>query len=299
MNYIVLDMEWSQPQDERSTISEPFLFDSEIIEIGALRLNEDFEGADSFTTYVKPKYYTTVNSSVIRLTKIRSNLLEAAPAFPDALRSFFDWCGSPCCLCTWGKTDASVLFDNILMHGVTFEDELYFCDLQRIFGREIMKDERQCSLENAIGMMNLPKDRAHDALNDARNTVRICERMNLAGYIDEYRYRYACYTEDRLRGLKDGKILPSTVSGMDDEELSTMRCPYCGETLHFGEWAMKRGGGWYGYARCSEGDEYLCDMKRRHTAGGDSIYSRSVYEMSDDLWDQYQISLDDTTAKNR
>ena len=41
-SYIVLDLEWNQPLDRDSTIREPFFFDSEIIEIGALRLNERF-----------------------------------------------------------------------------------------------------------------------------------------------------------------------------------------------------------------------------------------------------------------
>ncbi len=297
MNYIVLDLEWNQPLDERATIKDPFIFDSEIIEIGAIRLNENFEGADSFITFVKPKYYTTINSSVIRLTKIRSNLLEEAPAFPEALQSFLDWCGSPCCLCTWSKTDASVLFDNMLMNGMEVSNELYFCDLQRIFGREIMKDDRPCSLENAVTMMHLPKDRAHDALNDARNTVRICEHMNLARYIDEYRFSYACYGEDRLCGLKDGKLLSRTVSAEDDEELRSMICPYCGETLRFGDWATRQEGGRFGYARCAEGDEYLCVLKRRNVSEESCVCSRVVYEMSDDLWDQYQIAVEKSEDK--
>ena len=41
-SYIVLDLEWNQPLDRASTIREPFSFDSEIIEIGALRLDEQF-----------------------------------------------------------------------------------------------------------------------------------------------------------------------------------------------------------------------------------------------------------------
>lgn len=291
MNYIVMDLEWNQPQEERLMVREPFAFDSEIIEIGAIRLNERFEGADSFVSYVKPQYYKTVNSAVVRLTGIHSNQLEAAPSFPEALRSFLDWCGRPCCLCTWSRTDASVLLDNMLLYGVEGENDLWFCDLQRVFGREILKDERKCALETAVEMMRLPKDRAHDALNDARNTVRICERMNLAAYIEEYRYRYACYGEDRMRGLRDGKALPDTLAATWDDELAAMVCPYCGETLRFGDWAAGFGG-WLGYARCAEGDEYLCRIKRKRLAGGDSLYSRVVFEMSDDLWDIYQTAAE-------
>ena len=293
MNYIVLDLEWNQPQEERFTVTEPFRFDSEIIEIGAIRLNDRFEEADSFVSYVKPRYYKTVNSSVVRLTKIRSNQLESAPAFQEAMRRFLDWCGRPCCLCSWSKTDASVLLDNMLLYGMEEEAEsdLWFCDLQRIFGREILKDEHKCALETAVDMMHLPKDRAHDALNDARNTVRICERMDLAACIEEYRYRYACYAEDRMRGLRDGKLLPHGTACTEDDELGTMRCPYCGETLRFGEWTVGLGA-FLGYARCAEGDEYLCKMKRRRVPGGDALCSRVIYEMSDDFWDIYQTAVE-------
>ena len=42
MNYIVLDFEWNQPLTEQDTIIDPFPFDSEIIEIGAVKLDETF-----------------------------------------------------------------------------------------------------------------------------------------------------------------------------------------------------------------------------------------------------------------
>lgn len=38
-SYIVLDLEWNQPMSGQETITRPFRFDSEIIEIGALKLN--------------------------------------------------------------------------------------------------------------------------------------------------------------------------------------------------------------------------------------------------------------------
>lgn len=49
-SYIVLDLEWNQPLNPDSAIREPFFFDSEIIEIGALRLDERFRETGSFKT---------------------------------------------------------------------------------------------------------------------------------------------------------------------------------------------------------------------------------------------------------
>lgn len=67
-SYIVLDLEWNQPLDRDSTIREPFFFDSEIIEIGALRLDEQFRETGSFKTFIRPRFYPHMNGDVVRLT---------------------------------------------------------------------------------------------------------------------------------------------------------------------------------------------------------------------------------------
>ena len=176
---IVLDLEWNQPLDAGGAIREPFFFDSEIIEIGALKLNAQLEVVDEFKTFIRPVFYPVMNGDVVRLTKIRPQELEGAPDFPAAYRAFRDWCGEECCLCAWGTDDIPVLLDNLIMHGLETEDFPCY-DLQRIFGHEVLREERQCSLERAMELLGIRPDRAHDALNDARNTVRVMERMDLA-----------------------------------------------------------------------------------------------------------------------
>ena len=57
-SYIVLDLEWNQPMSGQETITQPFHFDSEIIEIGALKLNNRFEEV----LKVKPLPLTSLTS---------------------------------------------------------------------------------------------------------------------------------------------------------------------------------------------------------------------------------------------
>ena len=57
MNYIVLDFEWNQPLTEQDTITDPFPFDSEIIEIGAVKLDENFAAVGEFKTLIRPQFY--------------------------------------------------------------------------------------------------------------------------------------------------------------------------------------------------------------------------------------------------
>ena len=56
-SYIVLDLEWNQPMPGQETITQPFRFDSEIIEIGALKLNNRFEEVSEFKSLVRPGFY--------------------------------------------------------------------------------------------------------------------------------------------------------------------------------------------------------------------------------------------------
>lgn len=284
---IVLDLEWNQPLEPGGTITEPFFFDSEIIEFGAVKLNERMEEADSFQSYVRPRFYPHMNGDVVRLTKIRPQELEKAPDFPTVWQAFADWCGEDPCLCTWGPDDVPVLLDNLLMHGLPAEDPLC-CDLQRIFGRELLREDRQCSLERAMELLRLTPDRAHDALNDARNTVRVCGQMDLAQCMEEYLLRYVDYAADRLAGLVRGRIYPDLDRALTDPELSTVRCPWCGETLRLGDWARRDSRTLLGYARCAQEDELLAICRHTRQEGGALRLNRLVYELSDDLWDIYQ-----------
>ena len=70
-SYIVLDLEWNQPMPGQETITQPFRFDSEIIEIGALKLNNRFEEVSEFKSFVRPVFYPAMNGHVVQLTKIR------------------------------------------------------------------------------------------------------------------------------------------------------------------------------------------------------------------------------------
>lgn len=291
MNYIILDLEWNHPEDGRFLLTEPFSFDSEIIEIGAVKLNDEFEPVDEYKSYVRPVFYPFLNSAVAELTKIRPQLLAGARTLPEVCGEFFAWCGDACCLCSWGPTDLPVLYDNMLMHGMSLPESPLICDLQRVFGREIMRDERQCSLENALALLGLERDRSHDALNDARNTVRVCERMDLAGCVDEYWTRAVGYGPDRLAGLAGGRQFPGLEEALGDESLKSVECPYCGADAAVGDWVRSSPNTLLGCAVCPEGDEYLLRLKHRRFPGGTTV-SRLVFEMSDDWWEIYQTALE-------
>ncbi len=292
MNYIIVDFEWNQPMPEQPMLREPFPLDSEIIEIGAIRLNERFEEEAEFKAYVKPVFYPVMNGKVVRLTKIRPQDLEGAGAFPDVCGDFLDWCGEEFCLCTWGSDDVPALMDNMLMHGMETPEALFTCDLQQIYSREIMRDDKRWALDKAVDLLGLPKERAHDALNDVRNTLTICERVDVTSYVEEYACCYVGYGKDRLAGLVGGKAYPDFPAAAADRELMGMTCPFCGEEIAFGEWVRRSKSILLSSARCGEGDEFLGRFRHMKNRENGVTVGRLVFEMSDVLWDDYQDALE-------
>jgi inhibitor of KinA sporulation pathway (predicted exonuclease) len=297
MKYIIVDFEWNQPLETDRLITEPIRFDSEIIEIGAIRLNESFEYEDELKMFVKPVFYPVMNVKVASLTKIRTQNLKTAPLFPEAYRQFAEWCGEDACLCTWGPGDVPVLMDNMLMHGMETPDRILWCDIQEIFGSETMRDHRQWSLENAISTLGLTKERAHDALNDVRNTCRICNRVDIYPFVDEYLYVYINYGRDKLSGILSGRTYCSIEEARSDEEMTSIVCPYCGEQVVLGEWICESRKSSLSYGYCSEGDEFFVRFHhKRNRTQADVQVSRSTFEMTDLLWDHYQDMIEQTES---
>lgn len=140
-------------------------------------------------------------------------------------------------------------------------------------------------------LLRLKSDRAHDALNDARNTVRVCGSMDLERCMEEYCLRYIGYGPDRLAGRVGGLPYPDLPAAQADPQLTVLTCPYCGQPLTLGEWTRKDGNTMLAYARCNEGDEYLAVCRYGRTPEGIRM-GRMVYEMSDDLWDVYQRCIE-------
>ena len=57
MNYIILDMEWNQPFYKERALLKPVYLRGEIVQIGAVKLDEKFQFVDSFKLSIRPRFY--------------------------------------------------------------------------------------------------------------------------------------------------------------------------------------------------------------------------------------------------
>ncbi len=80
MNYIVLDTEFNQPSPQLFNPKTKFkpnkICPFELIEIGAVKLNEKWEKIDTFKIFIKPVIYFSLCPIIKRKTKISSKDLK-------------------------------------------------------------------------------------------------------------------------------------------------------------------------------------------------------------------------------
>lgn len=281
MNYIIYDLEWNQPPSWENAVTEPIYLEGEIIEIGAVKLDDTFRPLDEFKVYISPKYYPKMHHAVASLTGIYDKLLarEGVP-FPEAFKKFMDWCGPECTFMSWSMSDLPVIIDNMTVHGLDPSILPPCCDIQRIFGREIMRGQTRYSLEAALGMLKEKPDTAHDALNDARNTVKVCDHLDLERYVHEYISAvFAQPPQDVCYETKQQLLL--------DDALRAFTCPLCGAPVSCEAWVPSGRNTHLAYGICPEEDEFLLELSIVHRGDGTFTAKRIIFEMSDDLWDVY------------
>lgn len=291
MDYIIFDLEWNQPSSECAAVMEPVYLTGEIIEIGAVKLNEDFQKVDELRLYVAPKYYTKMHRKVASLTGIHDrDLAGRGVPFPEVFRQFSDWCGPEFCYMTWSMSDLPMLVENMQLHGISTENLPDCCDIQRIFLREILRSDRRVSLDHALEILGIQGDTAHDALNDSRNTALVCDRLDLNEYISEYVgavFAFAPIT----------KAYESPRAVLEDSAITDFSCPWCGKPVTAESWLRYSADTYMTMASCADGDELFLYLEIAQHASADYRAKLLVYEMTDDLYEVYQDTVEEAAAK--
>lgn len=296
MNYIVLDMEWNQPYHAKQIVKKPVKLYGEIVQIGAVKLDGEFNIIDTFKTMVAPQYYKKMNKIVSRLTKLTTESLQGAVAFPTAFESFIDWCGDEFAIITWGPDDIRVMRDNLVLHGMDTEAMPDTYNLQLIFDFQVTKERRQVSLTDAMQMLDEPALEAHDALNDAKNTARICQRLDMKTGLEEYSKIQKQAKVKKEKTSPAVKTYKTRRAALSDRELLTFFCPVCGTTAVCSGFARQNTDKYICSARCENGDELFVRFKFTKCSNGKFKVSRLIYEMNDDNRSYYRSKRQKVTV---
>ncbi len=175
MQHIIIDLEFIRVND--STMRRKCK--NEVIEIGAIKLNENYEYVDSFDLFVRPEY-SHMTKAITELTGITESDILTAPTFDEAMDKFSRWIGyEKYRIYQWSDSDHEQIIRECTSKGLDLKYDEFFCkhwiDLQRIYGR-ITGIFHSVSLEKALDSLSIEfKGRMHRAVDDAANTASILQ----------------------------------------------------------------------------------------------------------------------------
>jgi len=211
MNYIIFDLEFNQAfYSNRPKLKKLCPF--EIIQIGAVKLDENFNKISSFNALIKPKIYKKLHPFVKDMTNITMDQLSHAKPFKEVFKDFSNFTDVNSILCVWGMGDIKELFRNIKYHKLDINEMPYKCiNIQSYASKHLnAPGGTSVGLRNAVEMLNIPLQKDfHDAYNDAYYTAEIFKKI----YSDNMKIETYDPTEnkvkDKYRQNKPKKIINS------------------------------------------------------------------------------------------
>ena len=181
MNYIVFDLEFNQHLDfgenQNSHNSEcPF----EIIQVGAIKLDEKLQVVSTFDRLVKPELYTSIHPFVKQITGITSEKLASAKKFNEIYKEFAQFINKGSILCVWGVTDMKELLRNVKYHKLDISlIPKEYINVQMYASKYFHCPKgSNIGLRNAVEILNIDAvAKFHDAFNDAFYTTEVFKHV--------------------------------------------------------------------------------------------------------------------------
>ena len=178
MKHVVVDLEMNPVDREYKEIRKRL--SGEIIEIGAVRLDENYQQEDKFRCYVLPEY-GAIRKHITELTGITQEMVAGSAHFGEAFQSFVDWIGEgETKIYSWSMSDIRQLRKECRLKLEDFDTnwlDSRWVDLQKAFDDRIGL-HNSLALKHALGAMDKDfQGTAHTALDDAINTSSILALM--------------------------------------------------------------------------------------------------------------------------
>lgn len=285
MNYIVLDLEWNQSNTglEEAVQKLPF----EIIEIGAIKLNDDSVMLSEFSQLVKPEVYHEMHKITSKLIHLQMQELERGKPFREVAESFFEWCGQELYqFCTWGEMDLTELQRNMKFYDMTpmSDGPIVFLNVQKLFSLAYEDGKSRKALEYAVDLLKIEKDIPfHRAFSDAFYTAEVFKRIleekpevlkNVSYDVfhppadrkSEIRVQFDTYMKYISREFED------KAEAFADKEVVSSKCYLCHRNLRKKlKWFTANGRSYYCLAYCEKHGYLKGKIRVRHSED-DRIY---------------------------
>lgn len=177
--YVCIDLEMSQLAGKNRRLLQGLK--GEIVQIGAVVLDEDFNLLGKFSSFVRPSC-SHITPVIQELTGIRQDMVENADDLVTAFDKYLCWVGDhEVTTFCWSEMDYTQLWNELSIkasHRSDFRDHLKtFVDLQKTF-METLGTRRLVSLESAVRLtLGRFEGQQHRACDDALNTALVLKRI--------------------------------------------------------------------------------------------------------------------------
>lgn len=296
MKYIVLDLEWNQSNTGMEEEVEKLPF--EIIEIGAIKLNDDCVMMGEFSELIRPQVYHEMHHITSKLIHMQMQELERGKPFREVAEHFLEWCGEEAYLfCTWGGADLTEFQRNLRFYDMTplSDRPIRFLDVQKLFSIAYEDRKSRRALEYAVDFLEIEKDIPfHRAFSDAYYTAKVFahmvqEKPEITDYVSfdlfhapkdraaEVKIQFGTYEKYISREFADKS------QAMADKEVSSSKCYLCHRNLRKKlKWFTPNGKHYYCLAYCETHGYLKGKIRIRKTDEGKTYVVKTTKLITDE-----------------
>ncbi len=227
MHYIIMDLEWNNTYCKKK---KGFL--NEIIEIGAVKLDENLNQVDTFSLFIKAQLGKKLHTRVKELTNISNDDISTGTPFSQAMSEFRKWsAGENNVILTWGDTDVRVLVENFrYFNGINFVPFLKnYVNLQN-YAQAFMNISKadQIGLSAAAEKLglNIEHYSLHRAIDDSLLTADIFRKIFNQQMISSY--THVCDNAFYVKLSFKPKVITDINSPLIDRSKMKCLCDVCG-----------------------------------------------------------------------
>ncbi len=267
MHYVILDMEWDGAYHK-----EHKRFVNQILQIGAVKLDENFNIIDIFDVTIKSDISKRVSRRFVELTGITKEMMLKGISLSQAVREYNKWLGEDTVTITWSNSDLYTIAENekFLLENQKFKIEKYL-DLQkfiegelRLLGHDL---KSQISLSHAAELLGITTENydLHTAKDDSLLCAALLKKHYNEATFDDYIrdtanpefYKRLYFKPYYISSIKDERIQKDTL---------TFYCEKCESRLNrTTKW--KHHNNWFNASFvCKDcGKKYVCRVSYKQT----------------------------------
>lgn len=197
MSFVIIDLEFNNLEGIHKYYPDIFTkypsledidLDNEIIEIGAIKLDNYMKPLNEFKAYIKPSVIPILNPKISEITGIMEKDLENGLSFQEGIQKLSELIDEGDIICSWAKDDIIEIINNAIHY--KYEDLNWlknYLDLQE-YSTKILGKKKSLSLKNALEDLKIKVDssKLHDALNDAIYTAEVFKRIYNSRVLKNY-----------------------------------------------------------------------------------------------------------------